>query len=153
MFTAACVDVAGSLVVGAPVDQAFELFSPLGEADWVPDWHPELLCPPDAAWAAGQVFRTRSGSNEIIWLVASLDRQAHAVEYHRVEVGRHVAKVRVECSPRAEGGTHVSVRYQFVGLSEAGNQEVARMTPETHAERMREWQSRIERHLSEKTDG
>ena len=52
----------------------------------------------------GQVFRTRSGPNEVIWLVAALDRQAHEVGCHRIEIGHQVARVHVHCSPRADGG-------------------------------------------------
>ena len=40
-----------------------------------------------------------------------------------------------------------TVRYRFVGASLAGNAEIAAMTPETHAERMRDWESRIADHL------
>ena len=147
MFTAESADLEGSFVVALAVDPAFELFSPLGERFWAPDWHPELLFPRDAAWTPGQVFRTCSGANEVVWLVAALDLEAHEVEYHRVETGRHVARVHVRCLARADGGTDVTVRYRFVGLSEPGNHEIAQMNPQTHAARMLSWQSSIERHL------
>jgi hypothetical protein len=86
--------------------------------------------------------------NEIVWLVEALDLRSHEAEYHRIEIGRHVARVHVRCSPRVGGGTDVQVRYRFVGLSEAGNAEIAAMTPATHAARMRDWESRIARHLA-----
>jgi hypothetical protein len=137
----------GSLVVGAPIDAAFELFSPIGEKAWVPGWEPEIIHPPGATWERGLVFRTRDEGREVIWLVSALDRVLHEVEYHRVESGVHVARVRVACSVRSSRQTRVAVRYLFVGLSDVGNRQIALMTPGAHAERMRKWQGWIRGHL------
>jgi hypothetical protein len=69
------------------------------------------------------------------------------VEYHRVEAGLYIARVRVVCSVRSDRQTDVSVSYLFVGLSDAGNRDIALMTPEAHAERMLKWQGWIREHL------
>jgi hypothetical protein len=148
MFSGRSTELVGSLVVNAPVHVAFELFSPVGETRWVPNWEPELLFPSDASWQRGQIFRTRDGGRHAVWVVTSLERSAHEVEYHRVEADRHVARVTVRCSPRSDRETDVSVSYFFVGLSEAGNQDIASMTSEAHAERMRTWQAWLAAHLA-----
>jgi hypothetical protein len=37
-FNARSVEFKGSLVVLGPIETVFDLFSPLGERPWVPDW-------------------------------------------------------------------------------------------------------------------
>ena len=153
MFEAASVELTGSLAVASPIDDAFELFSPAGETAWVVGWSPEWLYPAFGAWVPGQVFRTRNNANEAVWVVAALDRQARFVEYHRLEPGRHVARVRVQCSASVTGQTEVVVRYHFVGLSDEGNQEISEMSPASHAERMLRWQDWIEQSRRQRRAG
>jgi hypothetical protein len=125
----------------------FELFSPLGEKLWVPSWDPELLYPEGAAWEEGLLFRTREATGDAIWVVTRLDRDTHAVTYHRVEPGRYVARVDVRCRELPEQKTGVTVAYTFVGLSDGGNQEIAAMTQQAYDEKMRRWQNWIDAHL------
>ena len=53
-FMSRCAEFAGRFTVTGPIKTVFDLFSPLGERLWVPDWSPELLYPPGAVWAAGR---------------------------------------------------------------------------------------------------
>src|SRR3990170_1901982 len=134
MFAARSIELSGCFILSVPPDVAFELFSPLGEKLWVPDWNPELLYPPGFSWERGLIFRTAEERGEAVWVVTALDRERHEVEYHRVEAGRYVATVRVT--------------YLFVGLSEVGNQDIAAMSQTSYEEKMRRWQDWIHRHLS-----
>ena len=148
MFAARSIELSGCFALPIPADAAFELFSPLGEKLWVPEWKPELLYPPGASWERGLIFRTSEERGEAIWVVTALDRQRHEVEYHRVEAGRYVARVGVQCSAHDGLQTMVHVRYTFVGLSEAGNQDIAAMSAQSYEEKMRRWQDWINQHLS-----
>ena len=85
-FTPRTVEFTGRFTIPASIDAAFELFSPLGERAWVPGWNPELLHPSGVGWQRGQTFRTQEENGEAVWIVTALDRDGHAVEYHRVEV-------------------------------------------------------------------
>src|ERR671937_402667 len=127
-FTPRTVEFTGRFTIPASVDAAFELFSPLGERAWVPGWNPELLHPRGADWEQGQIFRTREGNDDAVWVVTALDRDAHRVEYHRVEPRRYVARVRVACVADSGPGTRVTTSYTFVGLSPDGNDAIAAMT-------------------------
>jgi hypothetical protein len=147
-FAARSVDLSGGFAIEAPLEAAFELFSPLGERRWVPDWNPELLHPPGVAWERGLVFRTQGDLGEAVWVVTGLDRDRHEVEYHRIEPGRYVARVRVQCRGRGPRQTAVAVAYTFVGLSDAGNREIEAMSPRAYQEKMKSWQSWIGGHLS-----
>jgi hypothetical protein len=143
VFTPAFIDQSGGFAVDAPVETAFELFSPLGETRWVPHWNPELLHPPGARWERGLIFRTREERGEAVWVVTALDRERHEVEYHRVEANRYVARVRVRCDPAGEARTDVKVAYSFVGLSGAGNEEISAMSPAAFEEKMARWREWI----------
>ena len=150
-FESRSIELSGAFIVAAPPDDAFELFSPLGERLWVPDWNPELLYPPGVSWERGLIFRTIEEPGEAVWFVTALDRRRHEVEYHRVESGRYVARVSVNCQVSAGLQTEVRVTYLFVGLSEAGNEDIAAMSSESFDEKMRRWQDWIHRHFSGKS--
>ena len=137
----------GKLEVRAPVEQAFPLFSPPGEVQWVPGWNPEYVEPPVSAWEQGQVFRTEEERGQAVWVVARLDRALHDVEYYRVEPGRYVARIAVVCRAGAGDRTEVSTAYSFVGLSDIGNQDIAAMTQEAYDGKMVRWVEWIHRHL------
>jgi Polyketide cyclase / dehydrase and lipid transport len=146
-FRARVAEFTGSLVVAAPIEKAFALFSPLGELTWVPDWNPELLHPAGVDWARGQIFRTREETGEAVWIVTDLDPAAHRVEYHRVEPHRFVARVRVRCAPSGEERTEVSTAYAFFALSEEGNRDIEAMSDSAYADKMRRWERWIAGHL------
>lgn len=119
-FASESARLVGTLTLAGPVDEVFQLFSPLGEKLWVPDWHPELLHPPEVTWQAGLIFRKREEKGDATWFVTRLDRAPHTVEYYRVEPGRYVARIEVSCAADAEQTTEASTVYEFIGLSESG---------------------------------
>jgi len=125
----------------------FPLFSPVGEKLWVPGWDPELLHPAGTEWAEGLVFRTREERGDAIWIVTRLDRPAHDVEYHRVEPDRYVARIHVHCVAAGQAATDASVEYEFIGLSESGNAEIAAMDEPGYAAKMARWTQWINDHL------
>jgi hypothetical protein len=149
------ITLRGRVVVGAELDNAFPLFSPEGERLWVPGWEPEILHPDDDTWREGQIFRTREEMGDAVWLITRLHRHSHQVEYHRIEPQRYVARVEVSCRALGDQATEASVTYSFVGLSEAGNREIAAMTQESFDAKMSRWTEWIARSLtdSEQEDG
>jgi hypothetical protein len=143
-FVPRSIELTGTFMVSVPPASAFQLFSPLGEKRWVPEWNPELLHPPGADWEEGQIFRTAEARGDAIWVVTGLDRERFEVEYHRIEAGRYVAKVSVSCLLEGPGHTQVIVTYRFVGLSEIGNEDIAGMSQALYEEKMRRWRAWIE---------
>jgi hypothetical protein len=150
MFAARSIELSGAFQIAVSPDASFELFSPLGEKLWVPGWNPELLHPPGVTWKRGLIFRTQEERGDAVWVVTALDHRQREVEYYRVEAGRYVARVSVHCCPCAGIQTEVRVTYTFIGLSEAGNQDIAAMSPQSYEEKMRRWQEWIQRYLSGK---
>jgi hypothetical protein len=138
----------GEITLAGPIAEVFELFSPLGEKLWVPGWDPEILHPADESWQQGSIFRTREEMGDAIWVITRLDRERHEVEYHRVEPGRYVARVTVRCSEFASGSTTATIAYEFLGLSEKGNADIAAMTDDAYSQKMNRWTGWINTHLS-----
>jgi len=147
-FMAGWREFTGHFSVHAPIKTVFELFSPLGERIWVAGWYPELLYPPDVSWGQGQIFRTQEEKGEAIWIVTELNREAHEVDYHRVEPHRYVARVRVKCTSAGDASTEVATAYTFVGLSREGNDEIVAMTVEAYAEKMNRWKQWIGQYVA-----
>jgi hypothetical protein len=149
-FIAGSNEFTAHFSVDAPIQTVFELFSPIGEQLWVPGWNPELLHPPDVRWGQGQIFRTQEEPGEAIWIVTGLNREAHQVEYHRVEPHRHVARIRVKCTALGDRNTEVATAYAFVGLSREGNDKIRAMTVEAYSEKMKRWKQWISEYVTGK---
>ncbi|HET9984374.1 MAG TPA: hypothetical protein VFQ38_12330 [Longimicrobiales bacterium] len=147
-FTAKHIELTGGFRLAAPPDRIFWLFSPRGEERWVAGWRPELLHPADGGWAEGQVFRTPEQYGDAVWIVARLDRDAHAVSYYRVEPGRYVVRVDVSCRAAGADASDVRVAYVFVGLTGEGNREIAAMTQHEHDAKMERWRVAVGRCLA-----
>lgn len=146
-FTPRTTTFRGAIAVRSEIEDAFPLFSPAGERSWVPGWDPEFVQPSDTAWEEGQIFRTREGKGDAVWIVTRLDRAQHHVEYHRVEPGRYVARITVTCRSSERSRTEVATTYTYIGLSEDGNREIAAMTQTDYDAKMARWTEWIDRHL------
>lgn len=129
----------GAFTLEIPVDEAFPLFSPLGEKIWVPDWDPELLFPPGETWCPGLVFRTQEESGPALWVVHSLSMDARRVVYYRLEPELYAARIEVHCRALSENACEVSTTYGYVGLSDAGNAAIRSMTRDAYDEKMARW--------------
>jgi hypothetical protein len=151
-FMAHSAEFTGRFTVAGPISTVFDLFSPLGERLWVPNWEPQLLHPAGVSWACGQIFRTWEEDREAVWIVTALDREEYGAEYHRVEPRRHVARVRIKCAAPAARLTEVSAAYAFIGLSAEGNDAIAAMTEAAYAEKMKRWERWISRHLARQAE-
>jgi len=116
----------------------------------VPGWKPDLLYPIGVDWAEGQLFRTREEHGDAIWVVSSLDKANWNVRYYRVEPGRYVAKIDVRVVRFEDAHSRAVIAYCFVGLSEAGNNEIESMTQQAYDEKMRRWSDWLETCLGEK---
>lgn len=148
-FAAESKTLKGQIRLSAPVSDAFRMFSPLGEKLWVPGWNPELLHPASATWQEQMIFRTREETGDAIWIITELDMSAHHVIYHRVEPGRYVTRILVDCTASADDITEARVEYSFVGLSETGNREIADMTQDAYDAKMACWEMWINDYFRE----
>ena len=132
----------GTLDVARPPAEAFRLFTPRGEADWVTGWRPHFPADPPDDTEPGTVFETDADGDETIWVV--VDRElARRISYVRVTPGSRAGTVTVELEPTASG-SRVTVGYELTALSDAGRAALGEFA-EGYADFLRSWETAIER--------
>jgi hypothetical protein len=105
----------GRIQVALPPGEAFRLFTPRGEQDWVHGWHPRFSAPALDDTEPGTVFETSADGQHTIWLVT--DRQpGRRISYARVTPGDRAGIVTVTISAAGEH-SEVEVTYQLTALT------------------------------------
>jgi hypothetical protein len=135
------VILTGHLTVALPPKEAFRLFTPLGEREWVDHWEPHFPDPVEDDSAPGTVFQTSGHGGTTTWVV--LDREpGRRVRYARIAPST-AGTVEVVLD-EAGGGSEVTVTYELTALTEAARPELARFA-EGYPEFLREWHDAIAR--------
>jgi hypothetical protein len=131
----------GRLRVALPPDEAFRLFTPRGEEDWVAGWEPRFPDPGADDTAPGTVFETVGHGHTMTWVVLDRERGRH-ISYARVVPQVNAGTVVVTLEP-GDGGSEVTVTYDLTALTETGEQQL-RMLAAEYPAFLRAWQDRIE---------
>jgi hypothetical protein len=150
----------GTFFVPFPIEDVFPLYGPVEEARWAPGWEPNWVYPDKAVveaskTAPGWVFTTGRGPTDTrVWYVLNVNLARHEISYLVHWPGQMIYRIDVSAEsvvdPRSRmRGTSTTVRYEIVGLSEAGNDEIARRSGLAgyHAERMEHWRRSIQEYL------
>lgn len=140
-FVPAHATRSGTLRLDAPPARVFPLFEPEGERRWMAGWSPRYLWPVDGTARVGTTFLSEHEGRETTWMLAVYD-PGRQVIYTRVTAGLNAVRVEVRCAADREG-TIATVRYDYVGLTPAGNASIAQMTEVRFGEWMREWERAI----------
>ncbi len=135
------VRLTGRIQVGLPPGEAFRLFTPRGEQDWVHGWQPRFPVPARDDAEPGTVFETHAHGQHTIWLVT--DREpGRRVSYARVTPGEQAGTVTVPVAPSG-GGSEVEVTYQLTTLV-AGADRKLREFADGYPAYLQSWQDAIE---------
>jgi hypothetical protein len=118
------IERAGIVRVAAPLEQAFQFFTPDGERLWVPGWSPEYRHPPGGPQCEGAVFETNADGEHTLWMVTRYDPRAGVAEYVRVTPGSRLGAVSVRSVAETAQTTIVHVTYRLTALSPDGNRAV-----------------------------
>jgi hypothetical protein len=130
----------GRIRVALPPGEAFRLFTPRGEQDWVPGWHPHFPAPAADDTEPGTVFETSAHGQHTIWLVT--DRQpGKRISYARVTPGDHAGSVTVVISPDGENSA-VEVTYQLTALTSDGDRRLGEFA-DGYAAYLQSWEDAI----------
>jgi hypothetical protein len=113
------------IIVEAPVERAFMLFTPAGERHWVEGWDPAWLHPADGRTEPGMVFTTGSGDEFTVWTLADFDRAAHRSRYVRCTPASRLAVVQIACRALGADRTEVDVAYTITALNAAAEPALA----------------------------
>jgi hypothetical protein len=125
--------------VDLPVDEAFPLFTPKGEEDWVPGWKPDYFAPEDGETREEMLFATGAGAERTWWTCLSYEPEARHVRYLRLTPDSRAAFVEVTCRARDTHSTLVTVGYDIQSLGPSGEAHIASMTGEAFAGMIGEW--------------
>ena len=139
----------------ATPEQVFPLLCPVREAEWVPGWRYRMIHSQSGVAEPGCVFTTPedegsgAGSDdacsEDTWVVTEyqLPRRIGFV-WLRPELV--AARLRFELEP-AEGKTRLHARYEYTGLSAAGNAAVAGYSAAWFENKMRRFEAALNHYL------
>jgi hypothetical protein len=133
-----------------PAGRAFDLFTPLGEREWVPGWNPVFLHPPDGRLERGGAFLTDPASDDgrTLWVVTHVDRARLEVSYARVTPASRIGLVDVRVTAASGQECVVEVAYTFTAVSEAGNAYLDSFTDEHFRGYIESWRELILAHLA-----
>ena len=105
------------------IDVVFPLFSAEGEKLWVPGWDYENIMG-YSDLHENYIFLTKNhdhASAKAIWLVKRYEPESYRVHFYKVEPEDKVGIITVQCKRIEEKLTEVEVSYEYVGLSQMGN--------------------------------
>ncbi|MFI9557760.1 SRPBCC family protein [Nonomuraea endophytica] len=144
-MSAAQYTLTGRLAVALPPEEAFTLFTPRGEEQWVAGWRPRFPVKTSDDSAPGTVFETDAYGERTIWVVVERER-ARRVSYARVTPGSRAGTVTVEVDADGQSGSTVRVTYGLTALTPEG-QGPLREFAEHYPDFLQSWGVEIARHL------
>lgn len=132
-----------SFQIDQPIEKVFPLFSPEGEKLWVPGWDYENVMD-TADLHEDYVFLTKNhdhASTDAIWLVKKYAPESYFVQFYKVEPEDKVGIVTVQCTASGQTRTKIEVTYEYIGLSEKGNDFVSTFSLSEYRNFIAEWES------------
>lgn len=128
-------------------EEVFPLLCPVREAEWVPGWKYRLIHSQSGLAEPGCVFTTpNEDGSETTWMTIEYE-PGRRIGFAWVWPGMVAARLRFELEP-AGGKTRLHARYEYTGLSENGNAEVARYTEQWFTEKMKKFEAALNHYLT-----
>jgi hypothetical protein len=144
------VCLTGTIEVGLPPTQAFDLFTPSGERAWAEGWDPQFPAPVADETEPGTVFTTDHGDQRTVWTVVRREAGT-SITYSRTTAGDRAGLVTVTLRPSA-GGSTVTVGYDLTALVPEADHALQRFAHHYPAFLV-EWRDAIAAHLAPPSGG
>ena len=141
-----------SFEISQPIHVLFSLFSAEGEKLWVPGWNYENIMG-STDLHEDYAFITKAhdhASTDAIWIVKRYDPEKHYVQFYKVEPEDKIGIIEVKCIQLSDSDTEVQVSYEYIGLSDKGNQFIKEFNSSEYKEFIAEWQSLLETYFTTK---
>jgi hypothetical protein len=133
-----------TLSVNATVTETTQLFGPIREAEWEPDWHPVFVHPESGAQRPGVVFTRIAGHDRTqLWTLTEYDEHDGRVAYVIVEPGFMVSEIQVQISADGPTRSRATVMHRRTALSESANEIVEKLTPHWATSQRPHWEAAI----------
>jgi len=136
--------------ISQPVEILFPLFSAEGEKHWVPGWDYKNIMGATELHE-DYIFITENhdhAASDAIWLVKKYDPGSYFVEFYKVEPEEKVGIITVKCDPISRSDTNVCVSYEYIALSEKGQEFVANFTVGEYKKFIGEWKQLLEKYFN-----
>ena len=134
-----------------PADILFPLFSAEGEKLWVPGWgYENVMGPTDLR--EDYIFLTKNhdhAASKAIWIVKRYEPSEYLVEFYKVEPEEKVGVITVKCSALSDTRTNVSVAYEYISLTERGNEFITSFTSDVYKGFIGEWQQLLDAYFEQ----
>ena len=141
-----------SFEISQPIDMLFPLFSAEGEKLWVPGWDYENIMG-STELHEDYVFLTKThdhASTDAIWIVKKHDPKKHYVQFYKVEPEDKIGIIEVKCNQLNDTATQVHVTYEYIGLSDIGNQFIKNFTSSEYDLFISEWKTLLGNYFESK---
>ena len=130
-----------NFTIDQPIEILFPLFSAEGEKLWVPGWDYENIMGSNELHE-DYIFVTKNhdhASTDAIWLVKRYEPESYSVQFYKVEPEDKVGIITVQCTKINKCSTKVEVSYEYIGLTEKGNQFIEGFTSTEYKKFISEW--------------
>jgi len=135
--------------IDQPADVLFPLFSAEGETRWVPGWNYKNIMGHNDLHE-DYIFVTENHDHalgEAVWLVKRYQPETHYVQFYKVEPVYRAGIITVKCNAISKSKTRVRVSYEYIALSEKGNDFIDSFTDEKYKQFIGEWKRLLEKYF------
>ena len=136
------VELEHQVILNAPINRVFRLFTPLEEKKWERDWDPKFLYPENGQMREDAVFTTVADGQTTIWMVKLYTTYKHHIAYHRITPGIVAGSVDIKCRPYGEQ-TSATIIYSFTTLSEDGVAFLQKWNQDFYRDYIEGWRKKI----------
>jgi hypothetical protein len=152
-----------SFEMNYPAEELFPLFSAEGEKYWMPGWDYENIMG-STEMHEDYIFLTSGHHNsdlhraghpaetKVIWLVKRYEPATYFIQLYGVHPFDKVGIISVQCKPISEDLTEVEVAYEFIGLSEKGNNFIKGYTAEVFETFIGHWPKLLAHYFETKSE-
>ena len=136
-----------SFIIDQPAKTLFPLFIAEGEKLWVPGWDYENVMG-STQLREDYIFLTKNhdhASTDAIWLVKRYAPEIFLVQFYKVEPEDKIGIITVQCTEIDKYQSQVEVTYEYISLSEKGNEFINSFTSEYYNNFIEEWYKLLEK--------
>jgi hypothetical protein len=132
-------------------DRVFAVTEPVEEVKWAPGFEFEWVYAREGANAKagqqGDVFVTRHGAHEVVWVISKRDLKERVIQFVRFLPGVETVQIDIHVTTEG-GGSKAEITYTWTALSEHGRERLKKHTQEAFDREMKEWEEQVDAYLS-----
>lgn len=132
-------------------DRVFAITEPVEEVKWAPGFEFEWVYAQDGREAKGgqqgDVFVTRHGGHEVVWVISKRDLKERVIQFVRFLPGVETVQIDIHVVPEGRKASKAEITYTWTALSEHGRERLKQHTQEAFDTDMKEWEEQVNDYL------